>query len=95
MVSGYYSVLCGLYGAALLFLDRGEIERAVDLAALVLRFPVAAHSHWFKDVAGREISAAADSLPPDVVAAAQERGRERDIWETASSLLEEFSEKSP
>jgi hypothetical protein len=31
-------------------------------------------------------------LPPDVVAAAQERGRARDLWATAEELLQELSE---
>ena len=29
-------------------------------------------------------------MPPEVVAAAQERGRARDLWETARELLEEL-----
>ena len=32
------------------------------------------------------------ALPPDVVAAAQQRGRARDLWATAEELLEELSE---
>ena len=87
---GYIPVLCGLYGAALLLLDKGEIERAVELVAQTSCFPVVANSRWFEDVAGREIAAAAQTLPPEVVAAAQERGRERDLWETAAELLEEL-----
>ena len=74
VTKGYFPVLCGLYGAALLLIDQGEIERAVELAALVLQFPVAANSHWFEDVAGREITVASEMLPADVVAAARERG---------------------
>ncbi len=49
-----------------------------------------ANSRWFEDIAGREIATAAETLLPDVVAAAQKRGRERDIWETAAELLAEF-----
>ena len=37
-----------------------------------------------------EVREATASLPPDVVAAAQERGRELDWWETAEALLEEL-----
>ncbi len=90
---GYFSVLHGLSAAALLFLDQGEIEHAVELIALVWGFPVAANSRWFEDVVGREITTAAESLAPDVTAAARERGRNRDLWATASELLEEFSKK--
>ena len=45
----------------------------------------------FEDVAGQGITVAAETLSPEVVAAAQERGRKRDIWETAKALLEEFN----
>jgi len=49
-----------------------------------------ANSRWFEDVAGREIAAAAEALPPEVVAAAQERGRARDLWATVEELLDEL-----
>ena len=49
-----------------------------------------AHSVWFEDVYGKQIAAAAKGLPPEVVAAAQERGRARDLWATAEELLEEL-----
>ena len=89
---GYIPILCGLCGAALLLVDKGEIERAIELKALTWCFPVAEKSRWFEDVAGREIDAAVEALLPEVVAAAQERGRNRDIWETAKELLEELTE---
>ena len=80
-----------LLGAALLLQDRAEIERAVELQARVWRFQVASNFCWFGDVADREITAAAETLSPEVVATAQERGRKRNIWETAKALLEEFN----
>jgi tetratricopeptide (TPR) repeat protein len=67
-----------------------DIERAVELYALASRYPFVANSHWFEDVAGRHIVSAAAALPPEVVAAAQERGRARDLWATAEELLEEL-----
>jgi hypothetical protein len=76
--------------AALLLADRGQTERAVELYALAARHPFVANSRWFEDVAGREIAALAESLPPDVVAAAQERGRGRDLWATVRELLIEL-----
>jgi hypothetical protein len=48
-----------------------------------------ANSRWFEDLAGNEMAAAAAQLPPDVAAAAQERGRARDLWETVAELLAE------
>ncbi len=87
---GYFSVLHGLSAAALLFLDQGEIERAVGLYALVTRFPVAANSHWFEDVAGQEIASAAESLTSEIAGTS----RKRDLWKTAEELLEEISERA-
>jgi hypothetical protein len=87
---GVYTILYILYAAVLLIADRGEVEKALELSALAERYPFVAKSCWFEDIAGRELSAAAKSLPPDVVATAQERGRERDLWQTAAELLAEF-----
>jgi hypothetical protein len=42
------------------------------------------------DIAGREITAAVEKLPLEVVTAAQERGKQRDIWRTAAELLAFF-----
>jgi hypothetical protein len=79
--------------AALFLVDRREIERAVELQTLAWIFSNVAKSRWFEDIAGREIAAVAETLPPEVVAAAQERGRARDIWEATAELMEEFSEE--
>jgi hypothetical protein len=84
------AALLSLPAMALLFLDEGAPERAVELYALASRYPYVANSRWFEDVAGKEIAAAAESLPPDVVARAQERGRARDLWATMEELLEEL-----
>jgi predicted ATPase len=75
---------------ALLLADMGEAARAVELYALVLRYPWVANSRWFEDVAGRHIAAIAATLPPEVVAAAQERGRARDLEATVAELLVEL-----
>ena len=44
----------------------------------------------WEDIAGKHIAAAAETLPSDVAAAAQERGRDRDLHETVAELLAEF-----
>jgi hypothetical protein len=55
-----------------------------------LQNPYVANSRWFEDVAGRHIKEVAASLPLEVVAAAEARGRGRDVWETAEVLLKEL-----
>jgi hypothetical protein len=76
---------------ALLCIQQSTIEQAIELYTLALKYPYVANSQWFDDVAGKEIQAAADALPPDRAAAAQERGRQRDLWQTAAELLAQFT----
>jgi hypothetical protein len=84
------AALQALAAMALLLMDDGEVERAVELYALAARTPDVANSRWFEDVAGSEIASAAAALPPDIVAPAQERGRARDLWATVQELLDEL-----
>ena len=70
--------------------DHGDKERAVEMYALASRYPFFANSQWFDDVAGRHIAAVAATLPPEVVAAAEERGRARDVDATVAELLVEL-----
>jgi predicted ATPase/DNA-binding SARP family transcriptional activator len=75
---------------ALLLADQGEAERAVELYALASRHPYVGNSRYQEDIVGRHIAAAAATLPPDVVAAAQARGRARDLKVTVMKLLIEL-----
>jgi tetratricopeptide (TPR) repeat protein len=84
------AALQSLPAMALLLLDEGAPERAVELYALASRYPYVANSRWFEDVAGREIAAAAVTLPPGIATRAQERGQSRDLWATVEELLEEL-----
>jgi predicted ATPase/DNA-binding SARP family transcriptional activator len=89
-IQACWSLMFVLPGMALLLADEGQVERAVELYALASCDPLVANSRWFEDVAGRHIAAAAASLPPEVVTAAQERGRARDLDATVAELLEEL-----
>jgi tetratricopeptide (TPR) repeat protein len=83
---------CTLPGIALLMSDLGQIEFAIELYELALKHPYVANSRWFYDVAGKHIKKVAESLSAEVVEAAQERGRNRDIWKTVEELLVELSD---
>jgi len=89
-IGHFRSCLVSLPLMALLLADRGEVERAVELCALASRYPYVANSRWFEDVAGRHIASAASTLPPEVVEAAQERGRVRNLEATIAELLKEL-----
>jgi DNA-binding SARP family transcriptional activator/predicted ATPase len=91
VIGGVYPIMYALVAAALMLVDRGEVERGLEIYALAERYPFVAKSRWFEDIAGRELSAVAASLPSTVVTEAQKRGRGRDLWNTATELLEEFA----
>jgi hypothetical protein len=91
-IGAFAPCVAALPAVALLLVDEGNLEHAVELSALASRYPNVANSRWFEDVAGKQIVAAAAALPPDVVAAAQARGQARDLWATAEELLEEFAQ---
>ena len=74
---------------ALLLVEQGQIEQAVELYALLTRHELGEHSPWFEDVAGKQITAAAETLPPAVVSAAQARGRGRDMWTTMEAFAKQ------
>jgi hypothetical protein len=84
-----------LPAAALCLLDEGAIERAVEVYELARTLPVIGNSAWVQDVAGKPIAEAAKGLPFDVVAAARERGRARDMLATCRELAEEFGGPAP
>jgi tetratricopeptide (TPR) repeat protein len=91
-IGTFLPLLFALPLAALLLADQGERERAIEVYALASRYPMVAKSRWFADVAGSHIAAVAATLPPEVVAAAQERGQARNLEATVAELLAELEE---
>ncbi len=79
--------LLAVQAMALLLAAQGAQERAVELQALVLRYPAVANSQWCRDVCTRHIAAAEAALPSPVLEAAQARGRGRDLRATVAELL--------
>jgi hypothetical protein len=82
--------LFALSVVALLAADEGAREQAVELYALASRYPFVHKSRWFEAVFGRHIAAVAAALPAEVVAAAEARGRNRDLWATVEELAAEL-----
>ena len=77
---------------ALLYLDQGHLDRAIDLYALAADHPIVANSRWFEQMVGEPIEAAAATLDPSEVAAAQSQGRARDFAATRETLIAELEE---
>jgi tetratricopeptide (TPR) repeat protein len=86
----FFALMVALSGTALLLAKQGQLERAVEVYATAAGHPYVGNSRWFEDIVGRHIAALAATLPPDVVAAAQERGRAQDLWDTAAQLAQEL-----
>lgn len=73
-----------------LLLIQGQAERAVEFYTLAKCSPLTPNSRWHEDLVGKYVTEAIASLPPEVVAAAQERGQARSLTETAAALLAEL-----
>ncbi len=86
----YLSVLLAMPAIALMLAEQGHSERAVELYALVWQHPVIASAQSFATTFGQPLDAVAAALPPDIAAAAQERGRAMDLWEAAAALEAEI-----
>ena len=78
-----------LVGPGELLAQSGRAELAVEVLALLLE-----SNPWsfekIRNRAHRLLDALQSELPPAVFAAAQERGRARDLWATVAELLEEL-----
>jgi tetratricopeptide (TPR) repeat protein len=89
----YTNLSFAVPAAALLLAINGQAERAVELCGLIDEKAMCGKTPWFEDVAGKTIKELAADLSPEVVEAARERGRQRDLFITAAELLKEFKEQ--
>jgi hypothetical protein len=85
------SLSVSLLAAALVLVAEGEAEHALESYAVFLNVPVVpTHADWFRALGGDKLEAIAASLPPEVAAAARERGQARDPWAVASELVSDL-----
>jgi tetratricopeptide (TPR) repeat protein len=78
-----------LVGIAALLAAEGESERALELLAMFSHHPTT--WYWMKHYRAKPLVAALEAeLPPEVFAAAWERGRTRDLDATVAELLDEL-----
>ncbi len=86
----FLPLLTALPAIALILAHQDQKERAVELYALVWRYPIVANARGWFEVAGEELAAIATSLPPEIREAAKACGHSLDIWQTAEALLDEL-----
>lgn len=84
------SKLIGLPILAFLFLERSDVEKAVELYDLSREYPFVRNSQWFEDVVGYSIADAVANLPTDSVTSAEKRGRNRNLDEPLAGILAEL-----
>jgi predicted ATPase/DNA-binding SARP family transcriptional activator len=86
----WITMIDALATIALLLADDEDPERAVELYALTEREATPRHDTLTFAVCRRELAVVVAALPADVAAAAETRGRARDLWATAEELLAEL-----
>jgi tetratricopeptide (TPR) repeat protein len=85
-IRGYTMPLHVLPVVALRQADAGNVPEAVALYATASRYPMVAHSAWYRDVFGERIEHAAATLPGEQIAEATRQGQARDVWEVMADL---------
>jgi serine/threonine protein kinase/tetratricopeptide (TPR) repeat protein len=85
-------VILDLIGIASLMKAEGKMDKGLELLTLVIHHPIS----WqmAKDQAAPLIAKLEAELPPDIVAAAKERGRARDLESTIAELLAELGDSA-
>lgn len=83
-----YPVLhLSLSAAALLLINHGEMECAVELYALVTAHPTVKNSKPWADVYQKHFDTCFAGLPSDFYHAAMQRGRQQNLFETGQQFL--------
>jgi len=85
-----FAVLYGLPALGLLLARQGEVKRGVELYASASSYPLVSSSHWFTDVSGEPIKAAASELSAQDFVEVEERGRAIDPQAMLVELLDEL-----
>lgn len=84
-------LILALLGCSLLLAQQGEVERAVEVYAMIAGNPMVANSQLRQDLAKPTLTALVAPLSSLVVAAAHARGEANDPWSTADILLAELT----
>ena len=77
--------------AFLFLVQEGKIDLAQELYALASLYPFFTNTAFIQDLVREPFIALSNEVQPEVVAAAEQRGRQRDLWATIDELLVEFS----
>jgi tetratricopeptide (TPR) repeat protein len=78
---------------ALMVVEAGDMEQAVELYATVTAHPCAGNSKWFEDLFGKPLREMCANLPAETVAAAQARGCGRKLRKVGEDYLKRLRKK--
>jgi predicted ATPase/Tfp pilus assembly protein PilF len=79
--------MLALSNVALLWAVQGKPENAIELYTVALQNGHVANARWYHDVFGQYIAAVVQTVPADMVEAAQAQGRMREWRSTVQELL--------
>ncbi len=92
-VREYLSMLTSVAGTALLYSQNDKLERAAELYGLMNRYPFfAIPNQGWPARFNEQIRPLLSQLPVEKVQAAQARGQQLDLWQTAVSLHNELTD---
>jgi len=92
IVFGHVTLLFCLMVYVHLVADEGQLERAVELNALLEKYPLIQTSSGIRGIYAWDWTETKTMLSPEVAAEAEARGRARDLQETAAEILAELEE---
>jgi len=85
-IHGYLSTLLALIVGASWLGSQGEAEKALEVYEAAAHLPILANSVWIHELFGKYIAACTEGLSPELAAAARERGRQRQLWDTVEEM---------
>ena len=90
---GLITALMGLGTYRNLLLDQEQVERALELNALLDKYPLIRTSYSSRLLSPKHFARLRANLPPRIAAAAVARGRARDLGETTAEILAELEKE--
>jgi tetratricopeptide (TPR) repeat protein len=79
-----------LLAATLYLAEVGKVEQASELLALIMDDPRYSKSIYFMDLAVKPLDQLTKHLSAEIVASAEQRGRQRELWSTIDEILDEL-----
>ena len=86
-VKGIYTLVSALPATALLLVEGEQVEKAVEVCALVRRKLCVYNNPWFEEIAGQKVDERLAEMPPQTREQAEQRGRECDTYVMVAELL--------